>query len=387
MLFKLNFTINIKCSKIYFMNKSELFDKLRNLYSLISYNNPMIKTGQAILPLRYFLELTHRCNLNCPYCYIGNNRNKQELTTKQWLNIIKQIPFWSFITLVGGEPLIREDFSEILFASSKKTLGKVNIVTNGLFLNDRIIDDIIKSKILLLSVSLDGWGKNHDKFRNKEGIFNIIISNLENLKEKRKKSKTKIMVDIKTIVLKDNLEDILKLYEYATKSNFEFLSISFLRNNNLKQNGTLYNHFDEIFYKPNYPIEQYFNLNEFEKIYLEIQKIKKFSKTKIRFSPKFDNQNSEIELNTIKNFFKNPNKNIKEIYFPCLFPYSNTIINPMGDIYPCLSYKIGNIKEQKLIDIINNAKYRCFRKNLKYSKIFSSCQMCCELKVKNEDLK
>ena len=65
------------------------------------------------------------------------------------------------------------------------------------------------------------------------------------------------MVDIKTIVLKNNLEDILKLYEYCTKMNFEFLSISFLRNNNLKQNSSLYDSFDEIFYKPNYNIEKY----------------------------------------------------------------------------------------------------------------------------------
>ena len=382
MLFKSDFTINIKCSKIYFMNKSELFDTLRNLYGLISYFRPMIKTGQAILPLRYFFELTHLCNLNCPYCYIGKNRLKEELSTNEWLDVIKQIPFYGFITLVGGEPLIRKDFSEILFACAKKTFGKVNVVTNGTLLEDKIADDIIKSKMLLLSVSLDGWGKNHDKFRNKEGIFNTIKNNLENLNEKRKKKKSPLMIDIKTIVLKDNLEDILKLYEYATNSKFEFLSISFLRNNNLKQNGTLYDSFDEIFYKPEYPIEKYFDLEEFEKIYLEIQKIKKFSKTKIRFAPKFDNDNPEIELKAIKNFFNNPKKDIKEIYYPCLYPYSNTIINPMGDIYPCLSYKMGNIKEQKLIDIINNPKYRCFRKNLKHSKIFSSCQMCCELKVK-----
>ena len=344
----------------------------------------MIKTGQAILPLRYFFELTHLCNLNCPYCYIGENRNKKELTTSQWLDLIKQIPFWGFITLVGGEPLIRKDFSEILFASTKKTLGKVNLVTNGTLLDDKISNDIIKSKMLLVSVSLDGWGKNHDKYRNKEGIFKKITDNLENLNEKRKKTKSRLMIDIKTIVLKDNLEDILKLYEYASKSNFEFFSISFLRNNNLKQNGKLYENFDEIFYKPNYPIQKYFDIQKFEEIYKEIQKIKKFSKTKIRFSPKFDNDNSKIELETIKKFFNEYNtKDINEIYFPCLYPYSNTIINPMGDIYPCLSYKMGNITEQKLIDIMNNPKYRCFRKNLKHSKIFSSCQMCCELKVRN----
>ena len=365
------------------MNKSELFDSIRNLYGLVSYSYPLIKTGRAILPLRYFFELTHLCNLNCPYCYIEKNRIKKELSTSQWLNIIEQIPFWSFITLVGGEPLIRKDFSEILLAASKKTFGKVNVVTNGVLLNDEIIESIIKSKMLLLSVSLDGWKENHDKYRQKEGIFKTITENLDNLNEKRKKTKSKLMIDIKTIVLKDNLEDIVKLYEYAAKSNFEFFSISFLRNNNLKQNGKLYENFDEIFYKPNYPVEEYFDLNEFEKIFLEIQKIKKHSKTQIRFSPKFDNKDPFIELKNIKKFFnENKTKNVKEIYKPCLYPYSNTIINPMGDIYPCLSYKMGNITEQKLFDIINNTKYRCFRKNLKYSKIFSSCQMCCELKIK-----
>ena len=238
--------------------------------------------------------------------------------------------------------------------------------------------------MLLLSVSLDGYKENHDKNRNKQGIFETISYNLENVNQKRKKENSRLMIDIKTIVLKDNLEDILKLYEYCTDQGFEFLSISFLRNNNLKQNSILYENFDEIFYKPNYPIEKYFDLEKFEEVYLEIQKMKKYSKTKIRFSPKFDNDDSKIELSTIKKFFNEYNQfDIKEIYEPCLYPYSNTIINPKGDVYPCLSCKMGNVKEQKLVDIINNPKYKCFRKNLKYSKVFSSCQMCCELKVKN----
>ena len=42
-----------------------------------------------------------------------------------------------------------------------------------------------------------------------------------------------------------------------------------------------------------------------------------------------------------------------------------------------------NIKEQNLKEIINSPKYCCFRKNLKYSQLFNSCQMCCELKVKD----
>jgi len=342
----------------------------------------MEKEGRAIMPMRYFFELTHLCNLNCPYCYVGQDRKKEELTTAQWLDVIRQIPWYAFITLVGGEPLIRQDFSQILFAASKKTLGKVNVVTNGVLMSEKIIDDFIKAKMLLVSVSLDGWGKTHDKNRGKEGIFEIIQNNLEILNSKPHRP----LVDIKTIVLKDNLEDILKLYEYCAKMKFEFLSISFLRNNNLKQNSHLEDSFLEKFYKPEYKIEQYFDLDKFSKIYLEIQKIKKSSGAhapQIRFSPKFDNLNPKKELDLIKKFFAEDSlKPPSELYEPCLYPYSNTIINPEGDIYPCLSVRMGNVKEQSIIGIINNPKYKCFRKNLKYSKVFSGCSMCCELKIK-----
>ena len=51
---------------------------------------------------------------------IGNNRKKEELTTQEWFEVINQIPWYSVATLVGGEPLIRKDFIEILMKVSKK---------------------------------------------------------------------------------------------------------------------------------------------------------------------------------------------------------------------------------------------------------------------------
>jgi len=80
-------------------NLSGLFDFGRNLYALPSYYD---KSGKALIPLRYFFELTYRCNLNCPYCYVGDDRKKDELTTDEWFKIIEQIPWYSFVTLVGG---------------------------------------------------------------------------------------------------------------------------------------------------------------------------------------------------------------------------------------------------------------------------------------------
>ncbi len=370
---------------MHFIDYSYLFDFLRDIYADISYKSFLNKTGSAIIPLRYFIELTYRCNLNCPYCYIGSERKMPELTANEWRNVISQIPRYSLVTLVGGEPFIREDFTDILSFTSKRVFGKVNVVTNGTMFNKESIDALIKSNIILLSVSLDGWGKTHELNRNtKEGTFDKILSCLDTINQKRKNKR--MMIDIKTIVLKNNLEDIYKLYEYCTKMGFEFLSVSFLRNNNLKQNPVLKNSFEPVFYENEYNIEPYFDVEHFLDIYDRICALK--SKTKIRFSPKFEGINSDTIKRKIKDFFAPKDmsylkRHPSDIYKPCKYPYSNMMINPSGDVYPCLSFKIGNVKDKSIYELFNEPKYKCFRKNLKYSKSFSSCQMCCELKVKD----
>ena len=126
------------------MNYSNLFDWIRNLYTSLSYNN---KYGRAIIPFRYFLELTYRCNLNCPYCYVGDERKKTELSTEEWKNVIDQLPFYSIATLVGGEPLVRNDFIDILAYASKRIMNKVHVVSNGILINDEIIKAFIKYKL------------------------------------------------------------------------------------------------------------------------------------------------------------------------------------------------------------------------------------------------
>ena len=350
------------------MNYSNLFDLARNFYTSFSYNN---KYGKAIIPFRYFLELTYRCNLKCPYCYVGLDRNKEELSFEEWKHVINQIPFYGIVTIVGGEPLIRNDFIDIFAYTAKKVWYKTHVVSNGILINDEIIKAFIKYKLLLLSVSLDGYEKTHDINRGKEGIFDKIINNLENVKSQKPKQ----MVDIKTIVLNNNLDDLVKLYKLCEKMGFEYLSISFLRNNNWKQNSVLQENFIPE-YNAVYPVELYFDLEHFKEVYKEIHSLK--GKTKLRFSPKFEYKENPIE--SIENFFTlGAGKLTTELYKPCTYPYNNIMINPEGFVYPCLSLKIGNVKSQSIKALFNNPKYCCFRKNLKANGgTFGACQLCCE---------
>lgn len=358
------------------MDLSYLFDYIRQCYANYAFNP---KTGAVRMPMRYILELTYNCNLKCPFCYIEEPRQKNELTTQQWFDIIDQIPPFALISLVAGEVILKKDFIKIYEKVSKK-FRKVTLISNGLALKEDIINSLIKNKLLLLSVSLNGYGKNHDISRNFNGLWDIVINNIELFNSKRN-GRTSPMLDIKTCVLEHNLDDLPKLYKEAIRLNAQFFSLTFIRKQKLKQNSKLWDTFSEEFYKETYPIECYFDMEHFKEIYKELESISKTTKTTLRYAPRF---NATGDIKKIEKFFKSGNNSVTQLYHPCNIPMTSIYITPEGFIYPCLSYKVADLKEMKLKDAINTPRFKCFRKNLHASKIFTSCQMCCDAIPKNQ---
>ena len=358
------------------MNLSSLFDSIRHSYGKWVFDP---KSGVIKMPMRYILELTYNCNLKCPFCYITEDRHKNELTTQQWFDIIEQIPDYAFVSLVAGEVILKKDFLEIYEKISQKH-RKVTLISNGLALNEELINSLVKNKLLLLSVSLDGYGTNHDKSRNFKGLWDIVINNIELLNSKRNSGKNP-MLDIKTCILEHNLDDLPKLYKEANRLNAQFFSLSFIRKQPLRQNSKLWEVFGEEFYKTEYPVECYFDLEHFLEIYKELESISKQSKTVLRYAPRF---NAVGDAKKIEKFFKSTNKSINDLYKPCNIPMTSIYITPEGFVYPCLSYKVADLKEMSIKEAINTPKFKCFRKNLHYSGVFTSCQMCCDAIPKNQ---
>ncbi len=358
------------------INYSCLFDIVRDLYANLSFDNT---TGKIKMPMRYVLELTYRCNLKCPFCYITGKRCIDELNTQEWFDIINQIPAFSLITFCAGEVLIKKDFIDIYKKASEK-FRKVTVISNGLALNEEIIDSFIKNKLMLLSVSLDAYGKKHDEIRKFPNLWDKVINNLEMFNSKRN-GKQKPMLDIKTCVLENNLDDLPKLYKESQKLNAQFYSLTFIRKQPLRQNSILYDEFGEDFYLKEYPPELYFDMEHFKEIYKELESLQKTSKTILRYAPRFKPTG---DIKTIEKVFNAQNKSINDIYKPCKIPMTSLYITPGGEIYPCLSYKVASLKDMPLKEAINTVKYKCFRKNLYRSGVFNACQMCCDLQPKNQ---
>jgi len=103
----------------------------RSVSDLKSFSTKVHKLPQLTI------ELTDRCNNNCQHCYINRpTRDPQamekEMKTVFIKNLILQAADLGCLDLrfTGGEPLLREDFSE-LYRFSRKKGFKVLLSTNG----------------------------------------------------------------------------------------------------------------------------------------------------------------------------------------------------------------------------------------------------------------
>ena len=97
------------------------------------------KTHPAGPPLWLLAELTYQCPLHCVFCYnpTQHARIKDELTTAQWVDVMRQARKLGAAQLgfSGGEPLVRDDLEELV--QEALALGYyTNLITSGVGLNE-----------------------------------------------------------------------------------------------------------------------------------------------------------------------------------------------------------------------------------------------------------
>jgi hypothetical protein len=96
--------------------------------------------GRAHGPRMVFLDLTNRCNMNCPICIanipgMGFEFHPPLEYFERVLDGLSKMEPRPTVQLFGGEPTLREDLFEIIAMAQEKGL-RVRIVTNGLKLAD-----------------------------------------------------------------------------------------------------------------------------------------------------------------------------------------------------------------------------------------------------------
>ena len=110
------------------------------------------------------VSVTKRCNLNCSYCG-AKNEDSTELTPLQLEKIVRAFASCGVtkVRLTGGEPLVRQDITEIAQRIANiEGIKKLALTTNGIFLK-KYAEELKKAGVTAINISLDTTDK--EQFR------------------------------------------------------------------------------------------------------------------------------------------------------------------------------------------------------------------------------
>ena len=139
-------------------------------------------TKVAARPVHVQVEVTNACNLKCESCHrdlLYPHPTHMDLGT--FKNAIDEIQPKRVNVSGIGEPWINRDiFNMIEHAKSSGT--KVNCATN-FTLAERKIEDIVKSGIDQLKISIDGATRETYHQIRKKDLFDTIVANIKEINE------------------------------------------------------------------------------------------------------------------------------------------------------------------------------------------------------------
>lgn len=320
--------------------------------------------GIALMPRHIIWEPTFRCCYRCSFCgfygpggatpNISKEMSLGEIKT-MWKKIQKEYPFVSYyVSITGGEPLARPDFIEII-KILRECQFIYGITTNGYLLTEKIADEI--KNCVKVNISLHGLKDMHDKTVNVPGAFDKVTANIKMLKEKG------IDVMINCVITNENIDELQKMKELADElgTGIRFQHLEFLS----PETAAAHCKFMTDKLGGAYPVKY----GTYKLTDESIVKAKKF----IEDNP---NQVYEPDGIDVDKYYNDPNWSRKP---HCLFPWGVARIDPYGNVYPCVDYVYGNLKEQTLRQIWKGEKAKKFRSLLKQCKLFPGCKRCCKL--------
>ncbi len=263
------------------------------------------------------LELTKACNQKCKHCYLKVRPPRPFYTYKN--NILSLQDWNSFLerlrdinvvelTITGGEPLIHPNFFDII--DTVRQVGfALSMNTNGLLLNDKVIEKLLDTPLINLSVSLYSHLPDiHDKITGVTGSHSTTFKNIN------KAIKAGIPVIMNCPIMTLNQDTISDTIAFAFDRKIPLLCDAQLIDGENERNFLR--------------VQSFRKVAEWIKASRDIPENQKYNRTR------------------------------KELLFDpvCEAGSSSLAITENGDVIPCVSFRkiLGNILNNDILKIYNN---------------------------------
>jgi radical SAM protein with 4Fe4S-binding SPASM domain len=285
-------------------------------------------------PLSVIWDITYKCNLKCKHCYLSANEQKNnELELQEVKEIIDQLAEMKILSLnfLGGEPLVRNDFPEILEYATQKNI-RISFSTNGVLVNDQLIAKLSEIEIYDVQISLDGLEETHNNIRGLKTSFQKATKAIKKLVA------SGIKVSISMAVNKLNLNEIKPLIEHVISFGASsFKVIPFLPAGQAMDNYSLM---------------------------LSKNEMKEFIKSIVKYKDEFKEQiyiyTEDIYTWLVDKSVPEPSSLIsKTENISCSAGMTQIVISPTGLVYACPflhDFVVGDLQKETLHDIWFNSK-------------------------------
>ncbi len=328
-------------------------------------------------PLEVGIVPTRRCNLSCEMCPVNQQSLfSEELKLDEYGRLFRELStfrpnpkvlFW------GGEPFLRKDMVEILSLAKKYHLP-VSVYTNGLLLNEKMIEGMIAEEILNdIYFSVDGTEEVCDQIRGKKGLYKKIIENV-GIICKYKESYEKSIPDIffACTISSRNLGVLNPLAESANRLGVRthYIYLSFLPEKMWQRHLNMMSKYDledlnaDLQHSHHNPEKFLENNGIFTKIDWE-----QLEECKVKLP---------LSVEDTKRYFSGSGCPLRRT---CRSPWLEATVMPNGDITPCngfIYYRAGNLRDKSFRDIWFGEKFNRFRTVLSKEKSFPICPICCK---------
>jgi len=187
-------------------------------------------------PIRVVVELTNKCNLNCPFCLVGQQNNQvsvahselvresgylDSILAEKIIKDAKQFGINEILLTFQGEPLLHKQLTKFVRLSKKNDL-KTIIFTNGLLLNKDLANKLIESGIDVIRFSVDGASESTYQKNRVGGRFSKVFENMTEVAKIVEENNTHTQLIWQFIALKNNEHEIETAKKMAENIGLEF---------------------------------------------------------------------------------------------------------------------------------------------------------------------
>lgn len=173
-------------------------------------------TAQGI-PLSAHLDITWRCNERCVHCYLDHH-GKDEMSTAEIKDVIRQLEECGtfFLSISGGEPLLRRDCFEIL-EYARKLRFNVKLKTNAVMIAAKEAARLKQLGIEQVQISIySNRPEIHDAITKLPGSLRRSLEAIRHLKAEG------VKVSITNVLMKQNAASGKAVQQLAKEIGVEF---------------------------------------------------------------------------------------------------------------------------------------------------------------------